>query len=219
MTETTPIATVSIPKPHMNDWCAEDLYELRAKQGVPSPFIEARAVGLEGEVPWDGETDGELEVRGPWVTDSYYRMERGDRWTRDGWFRTGDVATIDAGGYVKITDRVKDMIKSGGEWISSIDLENAIVGHESVREAAVIAVPHPKWQERPLAVIVLKEGQSVNEAELRAFLKKSFARWQVPDAFVFVQELPHTSTGKLLKTKLRKDYANWSWEPEPRLAR
>lgn len=214
MTETTPIATVSVPKPHMNNWSENDLYALRTKQGVPSPFVEIRAVGLEGEVPWDGETDGELEVRGPWITDSYYRMERGDRWTADGWFRTGDVATIDAGGYVKITDRLKDMIKSGGEWVSSIDLENAIVGHEAVREAAVIAVRHPKWQERPLAVIVLKGGCCVTETELRAFLEKRFARWQVPDAFVFVEELPHTSTGKLLKTKLRKDFSNWTWKGE-----
>jgi acyl-CoA synthetase (AMP-forming)/AMP-acid ligase II len=218
MTETTPIATVSIPKAAMKDWPQDDLYAVRAKQGMPSPFIDIRAVGLEGEVPWDGETDGELEVRGPWVTDSYYRMERGDRWTADGWFRTGDVATIDAGGYVKITDRVKDMIKSGGEWISSIDMENAMVGHEAVREAAVIAVRHPKWQERPLAVIVLKDGTTVTEAELRVFLEKRFARWQVPDAFVFVEELPHTSTGKLLKTKLRKDFGNWLWETEPRTA-
>jgi|SRR5579864_2122441 len=218
MTETTPIATVSIPKPAMKDWPQDDLYALRAKQGMPSPFIDIRAVGLEGEVPWDGETDGELEVRGPWVTDSYYRMERGDRWTADGWFRTGDVASIDAGGYVKITDRVKDMIKSGGEWISSIDMENAIVGHEAVREAAVIAVRHPKWQERPLAVIVLKDGTTVTEAELRVFLEKRFARWQVPDAFVFVEELPHTSTGKLLKTKLRKDFGNWLCETAPRTA-
>ncbi len=216
MTETTPIATVSIPKPHMKKWSEDELYALRAKQGVPSPFIDTRAVGLEGEVPWDGETDGELEVRGPWVTDSYFKMERGDRWTADGWFRTGDVCTIDNGGYIKITDRVKDMIKSGGEWISSIDLENAIVGHDAVREAAVVAVPHPKWQERPLAVIVLKDGRSVSEAELRTFLERSFARWQVPDAFVFVQELPHTSTGKLLKTRLRKDFANWNWKAEPR---
>jgi len=214
MTETTPIATVSIPKPEMNGWREDDVYALRAKQGVPSPFIDTRAKGLEGEVPWDGETDGELEVRGPWVTNSYYRMERDDRWTGDGWFRTGDVATIDAGGYVKITDRVKDMIKSGGEWISSIDLENALVGHEAVREAAVVAVPHPKWAERPLAVIVLKDGITVGEAELRTFLEKRFARWQVPDAFVFVAELPHTSTGKLLKTKLRKDFGDWKWEQE-----
>jgi len=214
MTETTPIATVSIPKPYMNAWPEDELYALRAKQGMPSPFIDIRAVGLEGEVPWDGESDGELEVRGPWVTDSYYGMERGDRWTADGWFRTGDVVTIDAGGYVKITDRVKDMIKSGGEWISSIDLENAIVGHEAVKEAAVVAVPHSKWQERPLAVIVLKDGLNVSESELRAFLEERFAKWQVPDAFVFVQELPHTSTGKLLKTKLRKDFANWAWESQ-----
>lgn len=218
MTETTPIATVCIPKPQMKDWPEDDLYALRAKQGLPSPFIDTRVVGLEGEVPWDGETDGELEIRGPWVTDAYHKMERGDRWTADGWFRTGDVATIDDGGYIKITDRVKDMIKSGGEWISSIDLENALVGHKAIREAAVIAVRHPKWQERPLAVIVLKEGHSVTEVELRAFLEKSFARWQVPDAFVFVNELPHTSTGKLWKTKLRKDYVNWSWEAQPRSA-
>lgn len=216
MTETTPIATVCIPKPPMNAWPEDELYALRAKQGVPSPFIEIRAVGPEGEVPCDGETDGELEVRGPWVTDTYHGTDRGDRWTADGWFRTGDVATIDAGGYIKITDRVKDMIKSGGEWISSIDLENALVGHEAVREAAVVAVRHPKWQERPLALIVLKDGKSVSEAELRVFLGKRFARWQVPDAFVFVEELPHTSTGKLLKTKLRKDFANWSWESESR---
>jgi len=219
MTETTPIATVSIPKPHMHDWSEDEVYALRAKQGLPSPFIDTRARGIEGEIPWDGETDGELEVRGPWVTDSYYRMERDDRWTDDGWFRTGDVATIDAGGYVKITDRVKDMIKSGGEWISSIDLENALVGHEAVREAAVVAVPHSKWAERPLAVVVVKEGNSVTEADLRAFLEKRFARWQVPDAFVFVQELPHTSTGKLLKTKLRKDFANWVWESQPKAER
>jgi len=214
MTETTPIATISVPKPHMSDWSEREVYALRAKQGVTAPFIEIRAVGMDGTVPWNGETAGELEVRGPWVANSYYRMDQGDKWTSDGWFRTGDVATIDAEGYVKITDRVKDMIKSGGEWISSIDLENAIVGHASVKEAAVIAVPHPKWQERPLAVIVLKDRMAVTEAELRAFLEKRFARWQVPDAFVFVDELPHTSTGKLLKTKLRKDFGNWAWESQ-----
>jgi fatty-acyl-CoA synthase len=150
------------------------------------------------------------------VASSYYHLDQGDKWTADGWFRTGDVVTIDAEGYIKITDRVKDMIKSGGEWISSIDLENAIVGHEAVKEAAVIAVPHPKWQERPLAVVVVKDGMRVSQDELRAFLEKRFARWQVPEAYVFVDELPHTSTGKLLKTKLRKDFGNWEWEERQR---
>jgi len=216
MTETAPLATVCIPKPHMQSWSEDERYNLRSKQGLASPFIETRVMTVEGEVPWDGQTAGELEVRGPWVTASYYHLDQKDKWTADGWFRTGDVATIDAEGYIKITDRVKDMIKSGGEWISSIDLENAIVGHEAVKEAAVIAVPHPKWQERPLAVVVVKDGMRVSEDELRAFLGKRFARWQVPEAYVFVDELPHTSTGKLLKTKLRKDFSNWVWEEQQR---
>jgi len=216
MTETAPLATVCIPKPHMQSWSEDERYNLRAKQGLASPFIETRVMTVEGEVPWDGQTAGELEVRGPWVTASYYHLDQKDKWTADGWFRTGDVAAIDAEGYIKITDRVKDMIKSGGEWISSIDLENAIVGHEAVKEAAVIAVPHPKWQERPLAVVVVKDGMRVSEDELRAFLGKRFARWQVPEAYVFVDELPHTSTGKLLKTKLRKDFSNWVWEEQQR---
>ena len=212
MTETAPLATVCIPKPHMHRWAEDDLYELRAKQGIPCPFIETRSVGVDGIVPCDGETAGELEVRGPWVASSYHRLDQTDKWTPDGWFRTGDVATIDPEGYIKITDRAKDMIKSGGEWISSIDLENAIVGHDAVKEAAVIAVPHPKWRERPLAIVVLQSGASVSDDELRAFLADRFARWQLPDAFVYVDELPHTSTGKLLKTKLRKDYGNWQWD-------
>jgi fatty-acyl-CoA synthase len=159
-------------------------------------------------------TTGELHVRGPWVTNSYFRVERDDRWTPDGWFRTGDVVTIDGEGYVKLTDRVKDLIKSGGEWISSVDLENALVAHASIKEAAVIAVPHSKWQERPLAVIVLKDGCQVCDSELRDFLSQRFARWQLPDAFVFVDELPHTSTGKLLKSKLRQQFNEWAWDPK-----
>lgn len=211
MTETTPLATVSTLRPHMNQWDADGRYTLRAKQGFASPFIEVRCMNDTEEAPWDGATAGELHVRGPWVTGSYYQLAPGDRWTADGWFRTGDVATIDSEGYVKITDRVKDLIKSGGEWISSVDLENAIVAHAAVKEAAVIAVPHPKWAERPLAVIVLKDGSQVSDAELRHFLSSSFARWQLPDAFVFVDELPHTSTGKLLKSKLRQDFQTWQW--------
>ena len=214
MTETTPLATTSNLKPHMQNWPDDERYAIRAKQGLPSPFIEVRCVGDDGEAPWNGATPGELHVRGPWVASSYYRLDQGDKWTADGWLRTGDVATIDAEGYVKLTDRVKDLIKSGGEWISSVDLENALVAHHAIREAAVIAVSHPKWQERPLAVVVLKDGLRVEAGELRAFLEQRFARWQLPDAFVFVGELPHTSTGKLLKSKLRQQYKDWQWEPQ-----
>lgn len=215
MTETTPVATVCTLKPQMANWAEDESYEQRAKQGCPTPFIDVRAVIDNEEVPRDGSTAGELEVRGPWVTNSYFKMDQSDRWTKDGWFRTGDVVTIDAEGYVKITDRVKDLIKSGGEWISSVDLENAIVAHDAVKEAAVIAVPHAKWVERPLAVIVLKEGRQVSETELCAFLASRFAKWQLPDAFVVVDELPHTSTGKLLKSKLRQQFCEWQWEQVP----
>jgi fatty-acyl-CoA synthase len=215
MTETTPLATVCTLKPHMDSWTEDERYGQRAKQGFPSPFIEIRAVNDSEEISWDGVTSGELEVRGPWVTSSYFKLDQSDRWTKDGWFRTGDVVTIDAEGYVRITDRIKDLIKSGGEWISSVDLENAIVAHEAVKEAAVIAVPHPKWVERPLAVIVLKDGQQVKDSDLCAFLSERFAKWQLPDAFVFVDELPHTSTGKLLKSKLRQQFQEWQWEQVP----
>lgn len=212
MTETTPLATVCTLKPCLQGLPEDERYAVRAKQGFPVPFIETRVIGDDGEVPCDGETSGELQVRGPWVASGYYQLAPDDKWTGDGWFRTGDVATIDGHGYVKITDRLKDLIKSGGEWISSVDLENALVAHEGVKEAAVIAVPHPKWQERPLAVIVRKEGSRIGDAELRVFLEKSFARWQLPDGFVFVNELPHTSTGKLLKSKLRQEFKDWAWE-------
>ncbi|HZQ96124.1 MAG TPA: long-chain fatty acid--CoA ligase [Candidatus Sulfotelmatobacter sp.] len=212
MTETSPLATVCTPKPHMDSWTEDDKYALRAKQGFPSPFIEIRAVNDKEHTPWDGLTTGELEVRGPWVASGYYKLDQSDRWTNDGWFRTGDVVTIDSEGYVKITDRVKDLIKSGGEWISSVDLENALVAHDAIKEAAVIAVPHPKWAERPIAVIVLKDGRQVKDSELCAFLSQRFAKWQLPDAFVFVDELPHTSTGKLLKSKLRQQFQGWRWD-------
>ena len=214
MTETTPVATVCTLKPGTEMRPADELYSLRARQGFALPFVEVRAVSDEGEIPWDGETSGELQVRGPWITGSYFGLEQPDKWTDEGWFCTGDVVTIDSEGYVKITDRLKDLIKSGGEWISSVDLENALVGHEAVREAAVIAVPHPKWQERPLALVVLKENQTVEPSDLRSFLERTFAPWQVPDAFVFVPELPHTSTGKLLKSKLRQDFNQWEWDAD-----
>jgi fatty-acyl-CoA synthase len=211
MTETSPIATVCTLKPHMQSWSDDQKYELRAKQGLPSPFIEIRAMGDCGEVPWDGRTQGELQVRGPWVAAGYYMQpEENGKWSTDGWFQTGDVVTIDADGYIKITDRTKDLIKSGGEWISSVDVENALVAHPAVAEAAVIAVPDPKWQERPLAVVVLKTDSSATADELRSFLARTFAKWQLPDHFIFVPELPHTSTGKLLKSELRRLYEDWT---------
>jgi len=212
MTETTPIATVSTLKPHMESWSEDDRFEIRARQGLPTPFTDIRAIGDEGEVPWDGQTPGELEVRGPYIAANYYNLpEERHRWSEDGWLRTGDVVTIDAEGYMKITDRTKDLIKSGGEWISSVDLENALVSHPAVREAAVVAVPHEKWVERPLALLVVKDDAKVTPEELREFLSQKFAKWQLPDDFIFVPELPHTSTGKLLKSHLRKQFKDWAW--------
>jgi len=212
MTETAPLATASQLKSYMESWPEEKKYQVRAKQGRPAPFVELRVMRPEGEASWDAKTIGELEVRGPWVASSYYNApEEQHRWTADGWFRTGDMATIDPEGYVKIVDRSKDLIKSGGEWISSVDLENALMGHPAIREAAVIAVSHPRWQERPLAVIVFKDGVSATPEELRAFLAGKFAKWQLPDAFVPVKEIPRTSVGKFLKTKLREQFANWKW--------
>jgi len=161
---------------------------------------------------------GELEVRGPWVTASYYNCpEEAGRWTEDGWLRTGDVVTVDEEGYIRITDRVKDLVKSGGEWISSVDVENVLVAHPAVREAAVIGVPHPRWVERPIAVLVLRDGADISSESLQNFLLERFSKWQVPDAFIFVDELPHTSVGKLLKSELRKRYRDWSWSKTAQL--
>jgi fatty-acyl-CoA synthase len=214
MTETSPLGTIPALKPHMRSWPEERQLVQRCKQGYPSPFVDLRVRRSDDQTiaPWDGLTMGELEIRGPWIAGSYYDAPGTEnRWTADGWFRTGDVATVDPDGCIKLVDRTKDMIKSGGEWISSVDVENALMGHPAVREAGVIGVVHPKWQERPLAVIVLKEGSRATADELREFLGRKFAKWQVPDDFVFVSELPHTSTGKLLKTELRSRYKGWEW--------
>ena len=218
MTETTPVATVGRVKRHMLEWTEDQRYEVRGKQGWPAPFVELRVTrpgpdGKDVEAPRDGETPGELEVRGPWVAASYYNSpDQAHRWTADGWFKTGDVSTIDDEGFIKIVDRAKDLVKSGGEWISSVDLENTLMGHPAVKEAAVVGIPHPKWQERPLAAVVLKEGATATPEELREFLAKSFAKWQLPDAFVFVPEIPRTSVGKFKKTALREQFANWTWD-------
>jgi fatty-acyl-CoA synthase len=213
MSETTPVATLGGVKADMRDSSIDEKYRARSKQGWPAPFVELRVMSENGVAPWDGKTYGELEVRGPWVASSYYEApEARHRWTEDGWFKTGDIATMDPDGYLRILDRTKDMIKSGGEWISSVDLENALMGHPGVREAAVIGLPHPKWQERPLAVVVLKPGDETKAEDLTKFLAAKFAKWQVPDAIVFADEIPRTSVGKFLKVKLREQYADWKWE-------
>jgi len=181
--------------------------------GVPVPLVEFRLIDDDGRAcPWDGMAGGELQVRGPYITGAYHGVAQDpDKFTADGWLRTGDVAAMDADGYLRISDRTKDLIKSGGEWISSVDLENAIMAHPAVAEAAVIAVAHPKWTERPLACVVCKPGQALDAGELREFLAGRFARWQLPDAIEIVDAIPRTSTGKFWKVKLRERYAKWTW--------
>src|SRR6184192_1258596 len=209
MTETTPLGVVSSLMSDLEDADVETRFGYRAKQGYPVPLIEIRARNDAGdEVGWDGKSMGELEVRGPWVARAYYKSpESADRFTTDGWFRTGDIVTIDPRGYVEIQDRSKDLIKSGGEWISSVAIENALMGHPAVAEAAVIAVPHARWQERPLACVVFKPGCTATADELRAFVAPSFAKWWLPDAFEFVTEIPKTAAGKFRKTALRERFA------------
>jgi fatty-acyl-CoA synthase len=207
MTETNPVGTVARLKESLAGAPENARLSARASQGYAVPFVETRHVDDAGrELPWDGETMGELEVRGPWVAASYFGGEGRDRWTDDGWFKTGDVVTIDREGYVRITDRAKDVIKSGGEWISSVALENALMSHPSVLEAAVFAGRHPKWDERPIAAIVLKQGKAVSDRELAAHLEASFPRFWLPDAYVVLEQIPRTSTGKFQKSKLREQY-------------
>ncbi len=209
MTETSPLGTVSRTKRAQADASPEVKLAALASQGYACAFVEQRHVGENGQrLPWDGETMGELEVRGPWVAQSYLGGEGVDRFTADGWFKTGDVATIDREGFVRITDRSKDVIKSGGEWISSVALENALMSHPAVLEAAVFAGRHPKWDERPLAAIVLKPNQQATAEQLRAHLEGQFAKFWLPDDFLFVTAIPRTSTGKFLKSKLRADYGD-----------
>ena len=204
MTELAPLGTISRLKPHLETAPEAERLRVRATQGLPALLMEVRAIGEDGPVPADGKTMGELQVRGPWVAKGYLNQECGpDKFTEDGWFRTGDVVTFDPEGYMRIADRKKDLIKSGGEWISSVDLENALAGHPAVKEAAVVAVPHRKWDERPVACVVLKEGAQTDAAALRAYLAADFAKFWIPDAFFFLEQIPRTATGKYLKTALR----------------
>ncbi len=212
MTEMSPVGTVSHLKSYQLELPESEQLGLRAKQGMPVPGVEIRAVDESGrEIPWDGKAFGELQVRGPWVISSYYNDERDAESFLDGWFRTGDVVTIDVEGFVQIVDRTKDLVKSGGEWISSQDLENAIMAHPKVLEAAVIAVPHPKWQERPLACVVVKPDfkDGVTKAELLEHLHQRFDRMYVPDDIVFIDAVPRTSVGKFDKKALRATYRDY----------
>jgi fatty-acyl-CoA synthase len=209
MTEMSPIGTVNAPKLRHQALPATAQEALRAKQGRAVFGVEMKIVDAEGaELPRDGKAYGDLLVRGPWIVSRYFKDDGGEILS-GGWFATGDVATIDADGYMQITDRSKDVIKSGGEWISSIELENLAVGHPAVAEAAVIGVPHPKWGERPLLVVMLKEDRSASREEILEFMRARVARWWLPDDVVFVGSLPHTATGKLSKLKLRESFRDY----------
>ena len=210
MTETSPIGVISKLLPKHFDLATEDLVAIKLKQGRGVWGVDLKLVGDDGRaMPWDGSSRGHLYVRGPWIASGYFRNEGGARLDDEGYFPTGDVATIDPDGYLQLVDRAKDVIKSGGEWISSIDLENAAMGHPGVAEAAIIGVPHPKWQERPLLLVVPRAGQEAPTREaLLAYLATRVAKWWLPDDVVLVPELPHTATGKLLKTQLREQFKN-----------
>jgi fatty-acyl-CoA synthase len=207
MTEMSPLGTTSVITSKLQKASKEEQYKHAIKQGMPVPFVEIRGKNETGFIPWDGNTMGELEVRGPWVASSYYRnTDSPEKFTTDGWLKTGDIVTINEDGFIEIKDRSKDLIKSGGEWISSVALENALMDHPSVLEAAVIAVPDAKWMERPFAYIVTKEGKTVTPKELREFLRGRFAKFCMPDGYAFIETIPKTSVGKFLKSALRDKY-------------
>jgi fatty-acyl-CoA synthase len=212
MTETSPLASVAKIKSTMLSLSEDEQADYRASIGIPALGVQARiADQVTGEeVPWDGETSGELQVTGPWVASEYYNDSRSpESFTADGWLKTGDVATIDAEGFMRIVDRTKDVVKSGGEWISSVELENEIMAHPAVAEAAVIAVKHPKWSERPLACVVVKPGETLTREEVLAFLNGRVAKWWLPDDVVFIDEIPKTSVGKFSKRDLRDQFTDY----------
>jgi fatty-acyl-CoA synthase len=207
MTETSPVGSVAIPPVQAE---GEDYWAYRYTQGRIAPHLQTRLMGADGtEQPWDGVSDGEVQVRGPWVTASYYLDDDPEKF-EDGWLRTGDIGRLSADGYLTLTDRAKDVIKSGGEWISSVELENAAVGCQGVAEAAAIGIKHPKWDERPLLLVVPKSGAELTAEDVRAHLAKHVAKWWLPDEILFVDSLPHTATGKLLKTALREQYRDYA---------
>jgi len=210
MTEMSPLGTAGAMKGKMQDWSFEEQLAYKSKQGRALYGVDLKITDDEGnELPRDGRAFGHLMVRGPWITNGYFRGEGGTVIDGEGWFDTGDVATLDGEGYMQITDRAKDVIKSGGEWISSIDLENLAVGHPAIMEAAAIGVHHPKWDERPLLVCIRKKDAQVTKEELLAFLDGKIAKWWMPDDVVFVDEIPHTATGKIQKLALRKQFESY----------
>ncbi|WP_166678595.1 long-chain fatty acid--CoA ligase [Kribbella voronezhensis] len=212
MTETSPVATAAHVPARYADLPEDEKADLRARQGLPLPGVEVRIVepGSITPLPWNDEATGELQVRGPWIAAEYYRPDDGvELNTEDGWMKTGDVAAIDKFGSVRLVDRTKDLVKSGGEWISSVELENLLMGHPAIKEAAVIGVPHPKWDERPLACVVLVEGATATSEEILAYLEPLVAKWWLPDAVEFIEEVPKTSVGKFSKKDLRTRFADY----------
>lgn len=209
-TETTPLVAVNRLKPTLKKrLSADERWDLKRKQGLIVTGVDIRLVDFDGtDLPHDGKSAGEICLRGPWITAAYHDMpDSADRFLEGGWWRSGDAGTIDENGYLKLTDRLKDVIKSGGEWISSIDMENLLIGHPAVREAAVVGIPHAKWQERPLALVVLRPGHEATVGQLKAHLMSAFANWQLPDQILFVEAIPKTSVGKLDKKRIRAEHA------------
>jgi fatty-acyl-CoA synthase len=210
MTEMSPLGTVGSLTAEVAARPYEERIAHKLKQGRPLFGVEMKIVDDAGrELPRDGKAFGHLNVRGPAVASAYFRGEGSDAFDDEGWFDTGDVATIDPTGYLTITDRAKDVIKSGGEWISSIEIENVAVGHPAVAEAAVIGIPHPKWDERPLLIVVRKPGEQTAKHEILQYLDGKIAKWWMPDDVIFADEIPHTATGKIQKTTLRERYGNY----------
>jgi fatty-acyl-CoA synthase len=212
MTELSPLGSVCTLRSEFDDLDEDGKAAIRATAGLAPPGVEMRIVDSETreQLPWDDQASGELECRGPWVAKQYFRTdEPGENFSDDGWLRTGDIASISPLGYLRLVDRTKDLVKSGGEWISSVDLENEIMSHPKVAEAAVIAVPHPKWSERPLACVVVRDGETLTREELLDFLRERLPSWQVPDDVVFIDEVPKTSVGKFSKKTLRERFADY----------
>jgi fatty-acyl-CoA synthase len=209
MTETNPVASAATTKPWMDEWDWEKQLDVLETAGRPIVGLQVKIVDDDGEeLPHDGEVFGELLIRGPWIAAEYYRDDRSKDTFVDGWLRTGDVCKITPDGYIRITDRAKDVIKSGGEWISSLDVENEIMAHAGVAEATVVGLPHPKWQERPVAFVVPKPGSDVTPDDIKAFIAPRIAAWWMPDQFIFIEAIPKTGTGKFDKKVVRAEYAD-----------